>query len=256
MAEALSLIVGWEGRDMGKVGVVVLDFLREKLGAEELGELDLADFLSFGGAAYRSDVIREPLSKFWISRKLLLFKSVEPEGRWYEFLNKILDFAASYGAAEVCTVSGTAAFIAHTEPRRLLFVINRPDLRESLLELGAEPMEYEGPPAISSYLIWVARMREMPGISFWPQVPFYLAPFEDLEAAYVVLSLLDRKFDLSLDLSELEEEIGRRNEKLVEFRKSNPEVDRIINKVERREAITEEEQHKLLQELQSFIRTS
>jgi hypothetical protein len=36
-------------------------------------------------------------------------------------------------------------------------------------------MDWEETPAISTYLLWAARKRGIPGAGLWLQIPFYLA---------------------------------------------------------------------------------
>jgi len=56
-------------------------------------------------------------------------------------------------------------------------------------------MNWKGPPAINSYLLWVAKKRDIPGVSLWAEIPFYLAVGEDFQAIKIGLSFLDKKFN-------------------------------------------------------------
>ncbi len=250
-----SLIVGWQTRDIGKIGARVIDFLKEKLEGREVAEIKPVGFFPLDGAAFKDDLIQVPESKFLACEKnLLLFKSDEPKSDWYKFLNLILDLAkAKFGVKELYTVSGTISLIAHTNPRRILTVFNSLEFQEELRGFGLEDMTWEGPPAISSYLLWVARRRGIPGVSLWPEVPFYLAAKEDFEAIRAILSFLNRKFNLSLDLIELDREIEEQNEKMEQLRRENPEINKFIAMLERGIPLSEEEQMKLTSEVYKFL---
>ncbi len=106
-------------------------------------------------------------------------------------------------------------------------------------------MTWEGPPAISSYLLWLAKRRDIPGISLWPEIPFYLAAGEDSAVTKLVLSFLDRRFSLGLDLGELDSDIGNQNEKIAQLREQNTEINEYINRLESGLSLNEEEQVRL-----------
>lgn len=249
------LIIGWQSRDIGKIGAGVIDFLKEKLGGREVAEIKPVGFFPLDGAAFKDDLIQVPESKFLACEgKLLLFKSDEPKSDWYKFLNLILDLAKSeFGIKELYTVSGTISLIPHTKPRRILTVFNSPEFQEELRGFGLEDMTWEGPPAISSYLLWIAGRRGIPGVSLWPEVPFYLAAKEDFRAMKAVLSFLDRKFNLCLDLTELDGEIEEQNEKMERLRREKPEINKFITMLERGIPLSEEEQMKLTGEVYKFL---
>ncbi|MCK4221335.1 MAG: PAC2 family protein, partial [Dehalococcoidia bacterium] len=206
-----SLIVGWGTHDVGGVGARVIDFLNEHLDAEDVAEIKPRAFFSLGGATFKDDLVQVPESKFRACPRanLLTFKSAEPEHEWHGFLTAILDLARdSFGVKDLYTVGGTVSMLAHTTPRHLLTVFNDPEFQSRLRDYGLEDMTWEGPPAMSSCLLWAAQRAGVPGVSLWAQVPFYLASAEDPRAASLVLSFLDRRFNLGLDLRPLDEEAG------------------------------------------------
>lgn len=251
-----SLIVGWQTRDIGKMGSRVINFLKEKLEGQEVGEVKPLGFFPLGGAVFKDDLIQVPESKFWACEKndLLIFKSNEPKYEWYKFLNAVLDFAEYHcRTKELYTVSGTVSSIAHTTPRRILAVYNQPEFQEELRSYGLEDLTWEGPPAISSYLLWQAQKRGIPGASLWPEVPFYLATKEDPEAIKLSLSFLDRRFNLELDLGEFDLEIRRQNEKIAQLREENSEVNECIGRLERGLSLGEDEQVKLIKEVSELF---
>jgi proteasome assembly chaperone (PAC2) family protein len=213
-----SLIVGWQTKDVWKLGSKVIDFLNEKLKSQEVAEIKPLGFFPLGAARFKHDLLQVPESKFWACEEdnLLILKSDEPVFEQYRFLNSVLDFAESYcHVKELYTISGVVSFIAHTSPRRILSVFNKAELKRSLQGYGLENMTWEGPPAISSYLLWLAKRRGIPGVSLWPEIPFYLATREDPHAVKVTLSFLNRRFNLGLDLGGFDLEIRDQNEKIV-----------------------------------------
>lgn len=252
-----SLVIGWQTRDIGKIGSKVTEFLNEKLGGMEVAEIKPLGFFPLGGAVFKDDLLQVPESKFWACEKndLLIFKSNEPKYEWYKFLNAVLDFVEECcEAKEIYTISGTIASITHTSPRRILTVFNQSEFRKGLQDYGLEDMTWEGPPAISSYLLWVAQKRGIPGMSLWPEVPFYLATTEDAEAIRQTLSFFDKRFNLDMDLGEFDLESKRQNEKLARLREKSPEVNKSIEMLERGLSLDKSEQVRLAEQVSELFK--
>lgn len=250
------MIVGWQNHDAGRLGSRVIHFLSEKLGCQRIAEIKPPGFFPLAGAVFKDDLIQAPESVFWACQEadLLIFRSEEPRYEWYRFLDTVLDFAQDYcQVRELYTISGTVSLIAHTTPRRILAVYNQPEFQRIVQGYGLEDMTWEGPPAISSYLLWAARRRDMPGVSLWPEIPFYLAATEDPAAAKLTLSFLDRRFNLRLDLAGLDLETRSQNEKIARLRKENAEINKYINLLESGLSLSEEEQVKLAREVYEVL---
>lgn len=251
-----SLIVGWQTHDVGKIGSRVIDFLNEKLAGQEIGEINPSGFFSLGGATFKDDLIQAPESKLYACQKneLLTVKSNMPEYTQYKFLNAVLDLAQSHRKVkDLYTISGTVSLIPHTSPRHVLAVFNQPEFQKQLQGYGLEDMTWKGPPAISSYLLWVAKRRGIPGMSLWPEVPFYLAAGEDPQGIKLTLSLIDRRFNLGLDLKELDEETERQKEKIARLRSKNPETNKSIVMLERGLSLSKEEQMNLAKDVYQVL---
>jgi proteasome assembly chaperone (PAC2) family protein len=165
-----------------------------------------------------------------------------------------LDFAEHHCyAKELYTISGAVSYIAHTQPRRILTVFNQSEIKARLQGYGLEDMTWEGPPAISSYLLWVSRRRKISGVSLWPEIPYYLATREDPQAIKLTLSLLNKRFDLNLDLKGFDLEIRNQDEKIAQLRKENTEIDKYINMLENGLRLDEEDQLKLAREIYELL---
>ena len=251
-----SLIVSWQTQDVGQLGSQVINFLIEKLGGKEIAEIKRLGFFPFGGVRFKNDIAHAPDSQFWVCEKdnLLLFKSDEPTFEHYQFLNRVLDFAEYHcHVKEVYTISGAVSYVAHTHPRRILMVFNQSEMRDRLQGYGLEEMTWGGPPAISSYLLWVSRRRGISGVSLWPEIPFYLATIEDPQTIKLTLSFLNRKFNLGIDLGEFDLEIKYQNEKIAQLRRKDAQIDKYIELLEKGQRLDEEEQLKLAQEIYELL---
>ena len=251
-----SLLVLWQNQDVGKLTSRVADVLKEKLGGKEISEIKPSGFFTFGGVGFKNDLVRMPQSKFWAFEKqnLLIFKSDEPEFEHYHFLNTLLDVSKDHDQIkELYTLNAFPSLTAHTRPRRILAVFNQSDLRERCEREGLEPLTWEGPPALSSYLLWVGQRKEVPGVSLWLEIPFYLSACGDPQAVQSTLSFLDKRFHLDLERGTMDPEIEELNEKIAQLRKENLEMDRYLTLLETGLGLEEEEQLKLAKEVYDVL---
>ncbi len=253
-----ALLVGWQSSDLGRVSEHVINTLVERLECEPVADLDPLDFFSFDGADFKNNLVQVPAARFWASEahNLLLLKTDEPAHKHYHFLTSVLDFASNHcHVNRVYTVNGLPSMIAHIQPRTIFTVYNRENLREEFERYeGIENMDWEGPPAISSYLLWVARRHHLDGISLWPEIPFYLSALEDPAAIRATLLFLNQRFNLPLDPGELEAREQEITQKLALLREKNSEVDALLGKITQGLTLNEQEQLTLTQEVYRFLR--
>ena len=256
-----SLVVGW-GLDAGKLGTKVTDYLNKKLGGQSFGEIEPVEFFSLGGVTIEDDLVQFPESRFYAcpENNLVVFKSVPPSYEWHKFLALILDTAEHYcHVKEIYIIGGMVSLSAHTAPRELLGVFNSPELKEALSDYNvATGLDYETPigqrPTINSFLLWAARRRNIPGVSLWVPIPFYLVPVGDPRAQRQVLEFFNQRFDLQIDFSDLDEEIRQQDQIIAELRNSFPDIGESIKRLESNLGLSEEEGQRLAQEIEKFLR--
>jgi proteasome assembly chaperone (PAC2) family protein len=254
--EKPPLIACWQVHDVGKLGSKAIDFLIEKLGGQEIAEMNPLGFFSLGGARFKDDLVQILESKFWAceDHNLLVFKSDEPAFEQHRFLSLLLDFAEhNFQIRECYTLNGVLSFVAHTLPRKILAVFTQPEFYERLQIYGLEGMTWEGPPALSSYLLWLAKRRGIAGVSLWPQIPFYLATRQDPQAIKQALSFLDKRFNLGLDLGVFDSEIKYQNEKIARLREEDAEIEGYIKRLESGSSLDEEEQVALVRAIHELF---
>ena len=250
-----SLIVGWQA-DSGKLSPKVIEYLNKRIKSKSFCEIEPVSFFSLAGVAIENNIAQFPESKFYYSQRndLLIFKGSEPRIERYRFLSAIADLAQHYcKIKELYTISGTISSIAHTSPRRISAVFNQQEIQEKHQDYGLEDMNWKGPPAISSYLLWIAKNRDIPGVSLWPQIPFYLAAGEDFQAIKMTLSFLDKKFNLGLDFGELDEKIRDQNTKIELLREEDSEIDKYIGMLESELSLSEAEQVELTMKVTDLL---
>ena len=256
-----SLVLGWS-EDMGNLGRKATDYLNRKLRGQEFAEIEPEDFFSLGGVAIESDLAQFPESKFYACQEheLVVFQSGSPGAEWYKFLNSVLDVAEQHcRVKELYVLGAMVSFSAHTTPRELLAVVNSAEMKEVLSRYEvARDMDYQTQPGerptLNSFLLWIAKGRNIPGVSLWVPIPFYLAAMEDAQAQKKVLNFLNERLDLKIDFSDLDQEIREQNEQLARARSRFPQIDDYINRLESNLMLSEEENGELIKKIEDFLR--
>ena len=258
--QSSSLVLAWN-EDVGKLGTKVADYLNQKLGGREFGEIDPVDFFPLDGVQVEDDLAQFPESKFYACQEnnLVIFKSDPPRFEWYKFLKSILDVAEHCcRAKEIYTIGGMVTLSAHTAPRELFAIANSPEMGEILSQYGlGVDMDYETPrgqrPTLNSFLLWVAKRENIPAASLWVPIPFYLVATEDPRAWKTVLEFFDKRFDLKIDFTDLDQAIRDQDKKLAQARLRFPDIDDYIRKLESNIGLSEEENEKLVKEIEEFL---
>lgn len=255
-----SLIVGWSG-EASTLGAKVTDYLNKKLGGQSFGEIEPTEFFPLAGVTVEDDLVQFPESRFYAfpENDLVVLRSNPPSYDWYKFLTLILDTAENYHVKEIYAIGGMVSLSAHTTPRQLLGTFNSPELKKALNSYNLDRrMNYETPPGqrptLNSFLLWVAQRRNVPGVSLWVPIPFYLLAVDDPKAEKRVLEFFNRRFDLGLDLSDLDKEIKNQNVKLAQARESSPDIDEAIKRLESNLTLSPEENQRLVREIEKSLR--
>jgi len=258
--QGCSLLVCWN-EDAGRLGPSVIDYLNNKLGSQLFCEIEPEGFFQLGGVLVDGNVAQFPESKFYYcpGKELVILKSNSPQSDWYKFLNVLLDAISEIcQIKELYTIGGMVTLTAHTAPRMLMATATSPEMKTVLGQYDlARDLNYETPPGqrptLSSYLLWVARRRNIMGAAIWVPIPFYLVSSKDPKAYKKTLDFLNRKFNLNMDLSNFDEEIHRQNEKIARLANQFPELDDFFRKLESNVALTDEENSRLLQVMEEHL---
>jgi proteasome assembly chaperone (PAC2) family protein len=255
-----SLVLGW-GEDTGGFGRKVTDYLNLKLKGREFADIAPEDFFPMGGVGIADDVARFPESKFYAcpEYELVIFQSDSPLAEWYRFLNEVLDVAGHHcRLGELYLLGAMVSFSAHTAPRQLLTVVNSVEMKETISRYDLiVDMDYQTAPGerptLNSYLLWIARGRNIPGVSLWVPIPFYLAGAGDALAQRKVVGFLSEKLDLRIDFGDLDQEVREQSKRLAKARARFPQIDDYIGRLESNLMLSEEENRQLLRKVDEFL---
>ena len=255
-----TLVVGWT-LDASQLGTRVTDYLIRKLGGQSFCEIEPAEFFTLGGVTIEDDLVQFPESKFYAcpDSDLVVLKSTPPSYEWYKFLSLILDIAENYcHVKEIHIIGGMVSLSAHTNPREIMGTFNSPELKNALSHYNlGRGFNYETPPGqrptLNSFLLWAAKRRNIPGVSLWVPIPFYLVAVDDPKAQRRVVEFFNQRFDLQIDLSDLDEEIKSQNGEIARVRNRFPKIDESIRRLESHLRLSAEENERLVKEIEGFL---
>ena len=216
-----SLVMGLEGwPDAGKVSSGVINYLRDKLVTRKLAVLRADDFYlyqSLGAEAKRpvTDIhdglvtsLDLPRTTFWFYKSqksahdLILLLGREPELRWGDYVDLILDLAQSFGVVRIYAIGGTYDVVPHTIEPLVAAVFSVPGLEAEMGKYGITPISYRGPSSIHTMLLVSASKRSIEAVSLWGYVPHYIQ-VPNTKVCYGVLSKLARCLELELDFEDM-----------------------------------------------------
>jgi len=253
--ENASLIVGWE-RDAGGVATRVIDYIIESIKGKSFCEIEPVDFFQLGGIAIENDVAQFAGNRFFAGemKDLILFKGNEPQFNHFKFLNVMLD-VAQYRCRikELYTISATVSSIPFNSPRNILAVYNTKEFQNSLRNYELLDMTWEGPPALNSFLLFTAKMRHIPGVSLWPEIPFYVATVDDYRAQKSTLEFFNKRFNMNIGLDILDEAIERQSSELLKLRKQDPQVDHYMRLIDKSDSLSQEDNLNLANKVSQFL---
>jgi len=257
-----SLLTGFNN-EIGNIAGIAFQTIGVVSGRNRLGALKLNDFFLFNGVRVEDSVILFPECDFYTydSGNMLLFMGDAPNKEPFDYCNAILDFAVKQcRVEEVITIGGFISPICHTSPRRVFGTVTKPELRMFLTPYDINvDVNYHTPPSgprpsLNHFLLWAAKMREIPGYSLWVEVPFYLANLKDPFGAKAMLEVLDKRFVLGLDYTEIEEKVSQLNKKITDLMNQNSDVNRFIKLLDQGIALSHEESENLARAVLSHLK--
>lgn len=256
-----TLLVCWN-QDAGSIGQDVFKYLNDRLGLTLFAKIEPSEFFPLRGVLVDGDVARFPESKFYYcsEKNLIIFKSSVPRFEWYKFIKTVLDISQKVcQVKEICTLGGMISISAHTMPRILMATMNKPEIKSTLCDFDIDlNLDYESPPGqrptTSSYLIWEAMRRKLPGISVWVPVPFYLVGVNDIRSCRRVVDFLNQWLRLGLEFSGIDKLLGEQNQSILQATEAFPEIMETIRKLEINNVVTEDESAKLVVVIEEYLK--
>ena len=210
--ENCVMLASWPG--IGNVSLILARYLKEKLGAREIGEIDPLHFFEPVGVMVRENVVEEPRfpeSKFYYWEKedkslgLVLFIGEEqPRAKGYEMVETVLDAADQLGVKRILSCAAAVTRIHYSEETKVWGVATRHELLE---EFGRYKVVLRGTlriAGLNGLILGRAKERGIDGLCLLGEVPGFATQMAHPKAALAVLSVIAEMLDIEIDTDELE----------------------------------------------------
>ena len=203
------LIAAWSG--MGGVALIATKTLRQKLGAEECGEILPYDFFSPAEVLIEDYVIQTPKfpeNKFYFWDKgdkhdLLIFIGDDQPQRGWEFAHQVLDVAEEFRVRRIYTCAAFPLWMHHSREPHVWGTATNAQLVKYLKAYRVMPMAEGSIGGLNGLLLGVARQREIEGVCLLGEMPIYATRIANPKASQAVLEVLTRMLGIVIDLEDL-----------------------------------------------------
>jgi uncharacterized protein (TIGR00162 family) len=206
-----DLLASWPG--IGNVSLILAKYLRDKLGAEEIGTIEPFDFYDPIGVMVKNNIVEAPQfpeSKFYywhnpeLDRGLLLFISDEqPSSKGYDLANSVLDISKKLKINRVYTCAAAIARIHHTEMPHVWGATTNKDLIEDLKKYDIVLRGNIQIAGLNGLFLGVAKERGIDGICLLGEVPGYTTRIPNPKAALAILNVMTKMLRINVDTAEL-----------------------------------------------------
>jgi uncharacterized protein (TIGR00162 family) len=199
---------------VGNVALIAATYLKDKLKAEELGEINPSGFFDMGGVFVKDNLVETPKfpeGKFyyWSSggagKDLIIFLSeAQPASSSYEYANIVLDVAQKFAVQRVYTLAA-ALTEYHPDQPRVLGAASSPELLEELRKLEVVLAGDFYIAGLNGLLLGVAAERDVDAICLLGETVKYAAKMANPRSSQAVLTVLIKLLGIEIDMAELEE---------------------------------------------------
>jgi hypothetical protein len=157
-------------------------------------------------------------------REVFVLSGPEPDFRWQEFGDAVLELALRIGIIEHVSLGSIPAAVPHTAPTPVMTTTSRDD------ETGGPEGLLRVPAACVSAVEWTMAQNGIPAVGFWAQVPHYASPYA--AGAIALVRRVETHLTVTIGAGELEEEDARQRVTMQEIIAANPEAEAYLEKLQ------------------------
>jgi len=267
------MVAAWPG--MGGVAIVAARYLREKLGAQELGSIDPQEFFDLSGVLIEDSIVKDiefPECKFYIwesggRNDLIIFVGeAQPLMKGYAFANMVIEVAQMFKVKRLYTFAAAPTHIYHTKRPKVLAVATKPKLVEELKGYDVTLLGQGTISGLNGLLLAVAKEKNIDGICLLAEIPIYTTQIANPRSSKAVLQIFSQMSGLEVDLGDLDkwaretdEEVEGRIDHLKrsfgeEARELIEYFERLAEQTSAEEMRSEYRTDELLKEIERFLR--
>jgi proteasome assembly chaperone (PAC2) family protein len=261
---AIAAFEGWN--DAGDAATAVVEHLEAAWEAEPLAAIDPDDYYDF--QVNRPTVsmtegdgrrIEWPTTRLSVcsppgsERDIVLVRGLEPNMRWRGFCEELLEILHALEVDSVVLLGALLADVPHTRP----FPVHGSSTDPAMVDrYGLQPSRYEGPTGITGVMHEACAHAELETVSFWVQVPHYVAQPPCPKATLALLTRLEDVLDIPVPTEDLPEAAASWVATVDELSTQDSEMSDYVRALEERdgEAMAQTSGEELAAEFENYLR--
>jgi uncharacterized protein len=203
-----SMLAAWPG--MGNVGLIAMDYLRRKMNALLLAELDMSPFFIPDSIIVKNGIAQLPeipssVFHYTTNPDLIVFESnAQISGKdSITIIKMILDVAQQFRVSRIFTAAALAQPVSFQAASDVLAACSSPAHLEAIRHAGIVPMPDGYIAGLNGLLLGVAASRSIDAACLLATMPSYAANMPYPKASLEIVKLFCRLLSLSVDLDEL-----------------------------------------------------
>lgn len=239
------MIAAFEGwNDGGTASTNAMRMMLKSFEAEKFASLDPEEFYVFSEnrptvrlVDGQSRQVEWQSNDFYHARlpgsgqDVILFLGSEPNLRWRTYCANLASVAQHQNVATVVTLGAYLADVLYTLPVQVTGFSSHLDLQE---RFGVNRSNYEGPTGIVGVFSDYCRQMDIPTLSLWAAVPYYIS-IPNPKAVHALMTKLKEIFDFELNLGELEKDADNFDNEINDVVAKDPNVAAYVRELKKRE---------------------
>lgn len=238
----LMAFSGWP--DAKRVATYAAEYMRDKLAAEKIAEIDSKPFYDFAIqrplVSIKQGLMKEyfpPINEIFaykskkIENDIIILMGIEPHTNWIRYVKSIFKSLTLEKSNIVCLLGGLIDSIPHTITPLISGVANDPKIVENMRIQGIKPADYSGPSSIHSLILNECKKNSIQAFSIWGHTPEYVGEI-DPRTSYHLLKKAKTLMDMEIDLKELEMEGNLFQKQLDTLMKQDQAFSSLVHKLE------------------------
>jgi predicted ATP-grasp superfamily ATP-dependent carboligase len=187
------MIIGFDGwMDGGDVSTGVIEHLAKEFDCTVLAELEPDDFYVYNvpgsmeiSALFRPQAkiedgmvlsISEPSNTFFYNsnENLILLRGKEPQIHWRQYTNCIFEIAEKFDVEEIIFIGSVTSLAPHTRDPIFYSSVSEESMKAYIDLTDANATYYDGPSSFASFMISMARKKQLRMMSLVAGIPPYV----------------------------------------------------------------------------------
>ncbi len=206
------MLASWPG--MGNVGIISTDYLRSKINAEVLAEIDMSPYF-----VPESIVVEEGLAELPELPRSVIYYTHNPDMLIFEsnaqiagkegisIVKKLVQFAEMYNVKRIFTAAAFPQDVSHSTSPQILGAFNKDEMISEFKTLGVNPMQSGYIAGLNGLMLGVAANYDIEAGCFLGTIPSFAANLAYPKASLEIIRLMEKVFSIKVDTAELEKSI-------------------------------------------------